>query len=303
MLWTGTAASAVDLHPTGLAGFDRSVANGTDGLHQVGYANLAVGGASHALLWSGTSASAVDLHPTNLLGFDSSIANAVSGLQQVGYYGDGSGIGGKNHALLWTGTAASAVDLQPTSFTGFDSSIALGTNGLAQVGYVYNSAAFTPHAVLWTGSAASAIDLAALLPFTATSSFAYTIDAQGNAWGTATDATGVIHAVEWSPVPEPASVALATAGAGAAGILAHAKISNDAGQNAPSFRRVRCAVVVQINLTGKQNHDGTADITSESASSTARWIIKVHFPGNSAPLLAFPVAGNYAQRIVSVESA
>ena len=208
MLWSGTAASAVDLHPTGLAGFDRSVATGTDGMRQVGYANLAVGGASHALLWSGTAASALDLHPTNLPGIDFSAANAINGLQQVGY-GGGSGTGGKDHAMLWTGTAASAVDLHPTSFAGFDSSTALGTNGLAQVGIIYNSAAVD--AALWTGTAASAIDLAKLLPFTATRSLAYTIDPQGNAWGTATDSTGVIHSIEWSPVPEPASFLFACA--------------------------------------------------------------------------------------------
>jgi probable HAF family extracellular repeat protein len=38
---------------------------------------------------------------------------------------------------------------------------------------------------------------------------AYTIDAQGNIWGTATDSDGNLHAVEWSPVPEPATMGLA----------------------------------------------------------------------------------------------
>ena len=61
-------------------------------------------------------------------------------------------------------------------------------------------------------AAASAIDLATLLRFAATSSFAYTIDPQGNAWGTATDMTGVIHAVECSPFPNRPPLCLAVVG-------------------------------------------------------------------------------------------
>ena len=210
IVWHGTAVSALDLHPTNLVGFSSSTAQGTDGFHQVGYGSASTG-ASHALLWSGTANSAVDLHPTDLAGFDFSEALGVSGAQQVGY-GGGSGTGGKNHALLWTGTAASAVDLHPTSLTGFDTSEALGTNGVNQVGYAFNSSTLVQDAVLWSGTAASAIDLSLLLPFASTDSTAFTIDPQGNIWGTATDSIGVIHAVEWSPVPEPAGCALFAAG-------------------------------------------------------------------------------------------
>ena len=218
LLWNGSAGSAVDLPPSAFNGFDSSVANGADGIHQVGAAwSDSVRYAPHAMLWSGTAASAVDLNPTNLLGFEQSTAYAVSGTQQVGD-GMGSGTGDVLHALLWNGTANSAVDLHPTQFAGFDTSHANGTNGVHQVGYVANSISGNQDAVLWTGTAASAIDLAQLLPFTSTYSAAYTIDSQGNIWGTATDSAGAIHAVEWSPVPEPAAFALFTAGAGAAWI-------------------------------------------------------------------------------------
>jgi hypothetical protein len=213
LLWNGNASSAVDLHPTTFIGFDSSVANGTDGIHQVGATwNSNIVYTPHAMLWSGTAASAVDLNPTNLLRFEQSTAYAVSGTQQVGD-GMGSATGDLLHALFWNGTANSAVDLHPTRFTGFDTSHANGTNGVHQVGYVANSISGNQDAALWTGTAASAIDLAQLLPFPSTFSSAYTIDAQGNVWGSATDSAGAIHAVEWSPVPEPTALTLFAAGA------------------------------------------------------------------------------------------
>ncbi|MGA2440863.1 MAG: PEP-CTERM sorting domain-containing protein [Tepidisphaeraceae bacterium] len=63
MLWTGTAASAVDLNPTNLSGIDDSEALATNGTQQVGfgYNDYNVWGGSCALLWSGTAASVVDL--------------------------------------------------------------------------------------------------------------------------------------------------------------------------------------------------------------------------------------------------
>jgi len=113
VLWTGSAASAVDLHP---AGFTSSLAWGVGSGQQVGYGFIQYntnkkGGSSvvqcHALLWTGSAASVVDLHPA---GFASSGALSVAGGQQVGY---GTCTDGTQHALLWTGRAASAVDLNP----------------------------------------------------------------------------------------------------------------------------------------------------------------------------------------------
>jgi hypothetical protein len=165
MLWTGTAASAVDLNPTNLNGITQSAASGTDGTQQVGVGSIYSYSTSvntavyigHAVLWSGSAGSAVDLNPA---GFANSSATGVGGNQQVGS-GSPLPAGGTNtHALLWTGTAASAVDLNPTNLTGFSNSQALATDGSQRVGFEFNASPnFQTHALLWTGTAASAVDL------------------------------------------------------------------------------------------------------------------------------------------------
>ena len=75
LLWSGTAASAVDLNPAGIqTSFARDVLNGV----QVGYgAGAATGGRDHALLWIGTAASAVDLHLLLPDAFESSYAYRI----------------------------------------------------------------------------------------------------------------------------------------------------------------------------------------------------------------------------------
>ena len=63
LLWSGTAASAIDLTPIG---YDISDAMAISGNQQVGYGwgpAAGPGNYEHALLWSGTAASAVDLPP------------------------------------------------------------------------------------------------------------------------------------------------------------------------------------------------------------------------------------------------
>ncbi|HEX4053334.1 MAG TPA: PEP-CTERM sorting domain-containing protein [Tepidisphaeraceae bacterium] len=111
VLWTGTASSAIDLHPSDPA-LEFSEATATSGNEQVGEAS-ANGGSSQAFLWFGTAASAVNLNPTMLAGIDSSIAVATNGLQQVGSGFDGSATVDDDQALIWFGTADSVVDLQP----------------------------------------------------------------------------------------------------------------------------------------------------------------------------------------------
>jgi hypothetical protein len=202
LVWQGTAPSAVDLNPAQL-GFDGSRAAGTDGVHQVGSGfGSGTGGHEHAVFWSGTAASAIDLNPTNLADITDSFAYGVSGTQQVGS-GVGSAASDELHALLWNSTANSAVDLHPT---GFVTSTALATNGIHQVGFADRDA------MLWSGTADSAIDLNPMLPFTSQVSTAYTIDAKGNVYGIANDDLGNLHAVEWSPVPEPTSIVIALMG-------------------------------------------------------------------------------------------
>ena len=202
LLWSGTGASAVDLHP---GGFDSSVAIGTSGSHQVGYGLPTGSDKTHALLWNGTSASAIDLnHPGAMV----SMAYGISGNQQVGSAGSPSVL----HAALWNSTA-SAVDLNPT---GFGYSEALGTSGMQQVGYGYPNGG-TPYDderhALWNGSSGSFVDLDLLLPAIFQDnvgpfhqSYAYSMNTLGDIFGFALH-DGDFHAVEWVVVPEPTSLA------------------------------------------------------------------------------------------------
>ena len=197
VLWTGSAASVVDLHP---AGFTSSLAYGVGEGQQVGYGSIQYntnkkGGSSvvqcHALLWTGSAASVVDLHPA---GFASSGALSVAGGQQVGY---GTCTDGTQHALLWTGRAASAVDLHPAGFT---SSVANGVNGVQQVGYGFDADG-TQHALLWMGNAATVVDLNTFLPTGFTNAVATAIDAAGNIVGYAWSSVNRDdnHAFLWKP--------------------------------------------------------------------------------------------------------
>ncbi len=218
-------SSLIDLHPTNLDGFiggNLSVASygwGLDGAtQQVGSIdsydpNTGVS-RTHALLWKGTADSVVDLHPTSFAGVTHSSALSVSGSQQVGSaYGDAV----PEHAFLWNGSAASAVDLHPTSLAGFAVSRAYRTNGSQQVGaaaaqiiYDYDDATTNYHAMVWSGTADSAVDLHALLPPGFIASLAYDIDANGNIFGTATEASGTVYdSIEWAVVPEPSQISLA----------------------------------------------------------------------------------------------
>jgi hypothetical protein len=156
LLWSGTAASAVDLNPTNLNGIVYSSASATNGTQQVGEGSDEYLSVTHALLWSGTAASAVDLNP-NGFSFSDAVGISPSGNQQVG----SAEIGSTGYqAMLWSGTAASAVDLNPTNFIGNNASFALGTSGTQQVGYIFGTGtAGDAHALLWSGTAASVVDL------------------------------------------------------------------------------------------------------------------------------------------------
>jgi hypothetical protein len=76
LLWSGTAASVVDLNP---AGFRSSWASDVSGGIQVGYGSgPATFEQQHALLWNGTAASAVDLHSYMSSDFTGSIASGIA---------------------------------------------------------------------------------------------------------------------------------------------------------------------------------------------------------------------------------
>lgn len=196
-LWTGSAASAVNLTPFGL-GFGAGRAYGTDGLQQVGVGWKVVGFGAYstpnAMLWSGTADSAVNLNP---VGSGESTAYAVAGGQQVGYAYS------FQHAMLWTGSAESAVDLHPA---GFESSQARATNGVQQAGFGWApgpAQVNRQHALVWSGSAASVVDLNQFMPLGFTDAAATGIDAAGNVVGSATYVSAggpaSAHAVMWVP--------------------------------------------------------------------------------------------------------
>lgn len=141
-LWTGAAATWVDLNP---AGSTDSSARGVAAGQQVGCASI--GGYTHAGFWNGTAASWTDIHPA---GYASSCAFDTDGSFQAG----SAGIDGVSHAGMWQGTAGSWVDLHPAGAT---CSLARRVAGGQQVGQVYFGGLI--HGGLWTGSASSWVDL------------------------------------------------------------------------------------------------------------------------------------------------
>lgn len=94
-LWSGSAASLIDLHPAHALD---SFALAVSGTQQVGYAYI--GSYTRALLWTGSASSSVDLTPS---GAFNSIAYGVASGYQVGVV-DG-------RAAIWNGTAATFEDL------------------------------------------------------------------------------------------------------------------------------------------------------------------------------------------------
>lgn len=190
-LWTGTAASGIDLTPFNL-GYEAGRAWGTDGTQQVGFGYDQVGPSAfsgpYAVVWSGTYQSAVSLNPS---GSASSEAKAVAGGQQVGYAFSG-------RAMLWRGTAASGVSLHPAGFT---SSQASATNGVQQAGF--GSVGGHSHALVWSGTAESVVDLNQYTPLGFTDAAATGIDAAGNVAGWAStgpnNVPANVHAVMWMP--------------------------------------------------------------------------------------------------------
>lgn len=209
-MWSGSAASAVDLTPLGL-GFGAGRALATDGVQQVGTGFQVIGvnafSGPFAVVWSGAADSAVNLNPPDA---STSQANGVYGGQQVGYGYVPS------RALLWKGSADTKVELHPA---GYDSSVANATNGVQQAGsgFVFDATAGVAHrhALLWSGSAESAVDLNQFLPPGYTDAAATGIDAAGNVVGWASrgpsDVPANVHAVLWKPVAPDAVFAQALA--------------------------------------------------------------------------------------------
>jgi hypothetical protein len=247
VLWNGSAASAVDLHPTSLGIFE-SEAYDVSGSQQVGWARDSHF-ITHALLWQGTPESVVDLHPVQFINETGSVATATDGTQQVGsltgsdhavlwqgtpesavdlhpyhlgfYKSRALGVGGGQQvgtarlfgdlAILWSGTPESAILLHPTQLQGVTSSYAWATDGVRQAGGIAFSG--LDHAAMWSGTPDSVIDLHDLLPPGYYSSQAFDIGPDGAIYGIARDQDFGLHAVKWVPmVPEPGTVVLALVG-------------------------------------------------------------------------------------------
>jgi len=151
-MWSGSAASVVDLHP---ATFYYSRANAVSGAYQVGFGAAQDFVTRRALLWNGSAASVIDLQPD---GFIRSDATGISAAGQVGWGDLPTATGFARHATLWRGSAASFIDLHPyLSGLGipFDESIAYGIddNGvIVGAAYKYDDGEGIPraYAVLWT---------------------------------------------------------------------------------------------------------------------------------------------------------
>lgn len=261
-LWSGSAASAVDLTPLGL-GFGAGRALGTDGAQQVGVGFEVIGinafTGPFAVVWSGSAESAVNLNP-----FDAatSQANAVAGGQQVGYGYT------PQRALLWRGSAESVINLHPDGYT---SSEANATNGFKQVGYGY---VFDPvtlaehsHALVWSGDAASAVDLNQYLPDGYTDAAATGIDAEGNivGWaGRGSSDPARVHAVMWKPVAADAVLAQSLA------LSPSNVVAGDAARATVTLTRPAPqggAVVTLARVIAAPTADSAAPITVEMPST------------------------------------
>ena len=104
IMWSGTAASATFLGPTG--GFQDSVATGIGSGHQVGYlANLLGGDASvrHAFVWTGNASAGVDLHQFAPAGYVSSMATSIDPVTGVitGSATSNPADNTQTHAVMW----------------------------------------------------------------------------------------------------------------------------------------------------------------------------------------------------------
>jgi hypothetical protein len=98
-IWSGSAASWVDLHP---AGATTSAVYGVSGGRQAGFARI--GGSDHASLWNGTASSWIDLHAFAPAGFSSSSAVSIwsdASVIHVAGFGYNAQTG-RTEALLWT---------------------------------------------------------------------------------------------------------------------------------------------------------------------------------------------------------
>lgn len=145
-MWSGTAASWIDLSPKGSA---RSEVRGAYGGNQYGCAEVS-GGFESAGFWRKSPATWVNLNPKGCTG---SVAEGGFGDYQVG----SAQFGKTLMAGYWRGTAKSWVRLAPAAAT---SSSATGAWRTFQVGMVSSTEGTRP--CVWEGSASSIVYLDSL---------------------------------------------------------------------------------------------------------------------------------------------
>jgi hypothetical protein len=143
LLWSGSAASRIDLSPPGSA---ESAAAGID--MGVVAGSVRFGQYFHAGYWEAGTRTWVDLHPS---GAFQSGAAAISGNRIAGSVGLTGGQG--THAAVWTIGSEGYVDLNATN----SSSWLLAIDGDLQSGYANVGGAL--HASLWSGTVSSWVDL------------------------------------------------------------------------------------------------------------------------------------------------
>mgnify|MGYP001462182621 CR=1 FL=1 len=136
-MWSGSAATFVDLHPSG---YSRSWVNAAGDGQAVGTA--ALGDSHHAIIWAGSADAIVDLTPP---GQTAEATDAMGGLQ-VGSL-DG-------HAVIWAGAADSFVDLSvflPAEYSGATAQgIEVAPDGtISVVGSAYVPTRSRSEAILW----------------------------------------------------------------------------------------------------------------------------------------------------------
>ena len=180
-LWSGTAASAVNLNPPGIWA---SVAADTDGTYQVGSTLFPVIGGgedSDAAMWQGTAASYINMSPPNssrsyIAAIDHGIEVGSATINDVDYSGYWTGtdpnsftplpaplntsqafdISGNEivgdvdisepHAYVWNISTHVNKDLNPS---GWDASTLIATDGSQYVGIAFMNPDFHAHAGLW----------------------------------------------------------------------------------------------------------------------------------------------------------
>jgi hypothetical protein len=182
-LWTGTAASEVDLNP---AGATQSRALSVDVGMQVGWAELA--GVKQAGRWAGTAGSWTSLHPGGAI--SSEVRDVHAGLQ-VGWAMVQPVF--ETHAGLWHGSSGSWQDIHPhPSWAG---SYAYGVSSSQIVGAVITTL-FSSHACIWRVSDLQWTDIA---PMGLLESVAYATDGSLQVGSTYLPGpSGTLHASLWA---------------------------------------------------------------------------------------------------------